>query len=176
MYLVIVTRYFPSLSTFLNFAVQPFFLREDSECLHCSFSFAFASSSFYWMRPLQSAFSFPLRCTVFLLNADIRLLCPFCLLLCAVFLLNAAVFADRALYLAVGGLALVGLSCSLTTLAFLLLEICNIAPGACAAVYSRSASFHPATELRSARGRASICSGPCCESSSGPSVIPSHLV
>ena len=36
--------------------------------------------------PLQSAFSFSLRCTVFLLNA--------------------AVFADLALYLAVGGLCL----------------------------------------------------------------------
>ena len=53
---------------------------------------------------------------VFLLNADIRLLFPFCLVPCTVLLLNAAVFADLALYLAVGGLASVELSCSLTTL------------------------------------------------------------
>ena len=53
---------------------------------------------------------------VFLLNADIRLLFPFCMLPCTVFLLNAAVFADLALYLAVGGLASVELSCFLTTL------------------------------------------------------------
>ena len=31
----------------------------------------------------------------------------------------------------------------------------------------RSASLHLATELLSARGQASACSGPCCESSSG---------
>ena len=95
-----------------------------------------------------------------------------------------------ALYLAVGGPASVELSGSLTNLALqtrlapiprlpilavwscsrslsLLLklvccrlEICNI-----------SASLHPATELRSARGWASVRSGPCCESSSGPSVL-----
>ena len=137
-------------------------------------------------RPLQSAFSFSLRCTVFLLNA--------------------AVFADLALYLAVGGLCLglVELSCPLTqfrasstsgtdssaahlcvehfTLSYHFvsqarqLEICNIEPGDCAAVCSRSGSFHLATALLSARGRASVCSGPCCESSSGPSVLASALV
>ena len=47
------------------------------------------------------------------------------------------------------------------------LEIFNILPGDCAAVSSRSASLHPATELRSSRGQASVCTGPCCESSSG---------
>ena len=55
------------------------------------------------------------------------------------------------------------------------LEICNIVPGDCA-VCSRSASLHPATELLSARGRASVCSGLCCESSSGSSVLISALV
>ena len=125
---------------------------------------------------------------------------------CAVFLLNAAVFADLSLYLAVGGLALVELSCSLTTLVLRTrlapipglpilavwsfsrplslslklvccqLEVCNILPGDCAADCSKSASLHPATELRSARGRASICSGPCCEFSSGPSVLTFALV
>ena len=109
------------------------------------------------MRPLRSAFSFLLRCTVFLLNA--------------------AVFADLASYLAVGGLASVELSCSLTTLVLQArlaliprlpilavwscsrslslslklvccrLKICNIVPGDCAAVCSRSASLHLATEL-----------------------------
>ena len=38
-------------------------------------------------------------------------------------------------------------------LVFCRLEICNILPGDCAAVCSRSASLYPATELRSARGR-----------------------
>ena len=125
---------------------------------------------------------------------------PLYLLLCTVFLLKAAIFVDLALYLAVYGLASVELSCSLTTLVlqarlapiprlpilvvwscsrslslslklvFCRLEICNFLPGDCAAVCSRSASLHPATELRPARGRASVCSGPCCGSSSGPSV------
>ena len=35
-------------------------------------------------------------------------------------------------------------------------------------------SLHLATELLSAPGRASVCSGPCCESSSGSSVL--HFV
>ena len=48
---------------------------------------------------------------------------------------------------------------------------CNIVPGDCAAVCSTSAPLHPATELRSARGWASACSAPRCESSSGPSVL-----
>ena len=124
---------------------------------------------------------------------------PFCWM-------RISVFADLALYLAVGGLASVELSCSLTTLvlqarlapiprlpipavwsfsrSFSLslklvccrLEICNILPGDCAAVCSRSGTLHPATELRSGRGRASVCSGPCCESSSGPSVLTCALV
>ena len=55
-------------------------------------------------------------------------------------------------------------------------EICNIVPGDCAAVCSRSASLHLVTELRCARGRASVCSGHCCESSSGPSVLTFALV
>ena len=97
--------------------------------------------------PLQSAFSFSLRCIVFLLSA--------------------AVFADLALYLAVGGLCLgwVELSCPLAqsrasstsgtvssaacpccvellALSYHILcqarrlEICNIEPGDCAAVCS----------------------------------------
>ena len=139
------------------------------------------------MRPLQRAFSFPLRCIVFLQCGS--------------------VFADLALYLAVGGLlAPVRLCCSLTIVVlqarlapiprlpilavwscsrslslFLKLvccrfEICNILPGDCVAVCSRSASLHPAIELRSARGWALVCSGPCCESSSGPSVLAFALV
>ena len=43
-------------------------------------------------------------------------------------------------------------------------------------VGSRSATTYLATELRSARGRASVCSGPCCESSSGPSVVTFALL
>ena len=115
---------------------------------------------------------------------------PVCLLLCTVFLLNAAVFADLASYLAVAGLASVELSCSVTTLVHQArlapiprlklvccrLEICNIVPGDCAAVCSRSTSLHPATALRSARGRVSVCYGPCCESSSGPPVLTFALV
>ena len=130
------------------------------------------------MRPLKSAFSFPLRCIVF------------------------PVFADQAVYLAVGGLASVELSCSLTTpvlqarlapiprlpilvvwscsrslslsfkLVFCRLEICNISPGDCAAVCSGSASMHPATELRSARSWASVRPGPCCL---GHLCLPLHL-
>ena len=96
------------------------------------------------MRPLQSAFSFPLRCTVFLQNADPSLLTWLCTSLSASF-------------------ASVELSCSLTTLVL-------------QAVCSKSASLHPADELRSARGRASVCCGPCCESSSGPSVLTVALV
>ena len=91
------------------------------------------------------------------------------------------------------GLPLWSFSCSLTTLvlqarlaaylccvelfnlslssSFLGSRWCNFLPGDCAAVCSRSASLHPATELRSARGRASVCSGPCCESSSGSSAL-----
>ena len=131
---------------------------------------------------------------------------PVKLLLCTVFLLNKAVFADLASYLAVAGLAAGELTCSRITvvlqarlapiprlpvfavwscsrslslslkLVCCRLEICNIVPGDCAAVCSRSTSLHPATELRSARGRASVCSGPCCESSSGPSVLTFALV
>ena len=41
---------------------------------------------------------------------------------------------------------------------------------------SRSATCNLATALLSARGRASVCSGPCCESSSGPSVLSFALV
>ena len=73
-------------------------------------------------------------------------------------MLNAAVFVDLALYLAVCGLASVELSCSLTTFSL------NLAG-------SRSATLNLATALLSARGRASVCSGPCCESSSGSSVL-----
>ena len=52
----------------------------------------------------------------------------------------------------------------------------KLVSGDFAAVCSRSASLLPATELRSARSRASVCSGPCCESSSGPSVLTFALV
>ena len=45
-------------------------------------------------------------------------------------------------------------SCSLSPSQARSLEICNIEPGDCAAVCSRSASLHLATELLSARGRA----------------------
>ena len=123
---------------------------------------------------------------------------PLCLLLCTVFLLNAAVFVDLALYLAVCGLASVELfllsyhsrasrtsgtdssAAYLCCVELFYLSLsssfvgsrwCNFLPGDCAAVCSRSASLHPATELRSARGRASVCSGPCCESSSGSSAL-----
>ena len=66
-------------------------------------------------------------------------------------------------------------SCSLSPSQARSLEICNIEPGDCAAVCSRSASLHLATELLSARGRASACSGPCCESSSGSSALSVHF-
>ena len=128
--------------------------------------------------------AFELCCTVFLLDAEFRLLFPLCVLPSSVFLLNVAssserllfslaghrvsaecgpVFADLALYLAVGGLCLglVELSCPLTpiscfkaaylcvglfTLSYRFLslsqarqlEICNIEPGDCAAVCSKS--------------------------------------
>ena len=129
----------------------------DASLLHCTRErptlLNFAVPSSWWMR-------FPL----------------YLLLLCTVFLLNAAVFVDLALCLAVCGLCLglVELSCSRPLSLKLVccpLEICNILPGDCAAVCLRSASLHPATEPRSAPGRASVFSGPCCESSSGPSVL-----
>ena len=66
---------------------------------------------------------------------------PLTLLLCTVFLLSAAVFADLAMYLAVGGLASVDLSCSLTTL---FLSNSSV-------VGSRSATSYLATGLVSAR-------------------------
>ena len=130
----------------------------DASLLHCTRErptlLNFAVPSFCWMR-------FPLY-----------------LLLCTVHLLNAAVFFNLTVYLAVGGLCLglVELSCSRSLslslkLVCCRLEICNILPGD-----SRSASLHLATGLRSARGRASVCSGPCCESSSGPSVLTFALV
>ena len=75
---------------------------------------------------------------------------------CIVFLLNAAVFADLALYLAVS------FSRSLTTFSLKLAG-------------SRSATLNLATALLSARSRASVCSGPCCESSSGHPCLPLHL-
>ena len=40
---------------------------------------------------------------------------------------------------------------------------------------SRSASLHLATEPLSARGRASECSGPCCESESGSPALSVHV-
>ena len=87
------------------------------------------------------------------------------------------VIVDLALYLAVGGLCLglVELS-ALVLLSSCRLEICNIVPGDCAAVCSRFASLHPAIELRSARGRASVSSGPSCEFSSGSFVLTFSLV
>ena len=70
-----------------------------------------------------------------------------------------------ALRLAVGGLASMEVSCSLSLslpTQARLLEICNIVPvWDCAAVCLWQLS---------ARGRASVCSGPFCESSAGPSV------
>ena len=114
--------------------------------------------------------------------------------------------SDRALNLAVGGLASVELSCSLTTLVlqarlapiprlpilavwsfhalFLFHSSSSVVGSRSATSYLATtllfargwASLHPATELRSARGRALTCSGPCCESSSGPSVITFALV
>ena len=80
--------------------------------LHCTSGLPtlwnFASSSFCWIRPLA--------------DAEFRL--SFSLLLCTVFLLNAAVFADLALYLAVGGLASVELSC----FSFILVLQARLAP------------------------------------------------
>ena len=55
------------------------------------------------------------------------------------------------------------------------LEICTIVPGDCAAVCSRSASLHPATELRSVRGRASVCSGLAVSHRVGHLCLPLHL-
>ena len=116
---------------------------------------------------------------------------PLYLLLCTVFLLNAAVFADLALYLAVGPCASVALSCFLTTLVLqarlapiprlpiLAVLSCSrsLSLSSSSVVGSRSATSYLATALRlstallSARSGASVCSGPCCESSSGPSVL-----
>ena len=93
-----------------------------------------------------SVISFPLRCTVF----------P----------LNAAVFADLALYLADGGLASVELPCSLTTLVLQarlapiprlhILVVWSCSRSLCLSssslVGSRSATSYLATALLSARG------------------------
>ena len=68
------------------------------------------------------------------------------MLLCTVFLLNAAVFADLASYLAVGGLASVELSCSLTTLVLQ----ARLAPIPRVELFSLSFSFSQA-RLLSAR-------------------------
>ena len=137
------------------------------------------------MRPLQSAFYFPLRCTVFLLNADPYLLTwlytslsaglprwSFLALLPLVLQARLAPI-PRLPILAVWSCSR-PLSLSLK-LVCCRLEICNIVPGECAAVCSRSASLHPATELRSARGRATACSGPCCEHRLGHLCLPLHL-
>ena len=129
---------------------------------------------------------------------------PFHLLLCTVFLLNAAVFADLALYLAVGGLASVELPCSLTTLV-LRTRLAPIPRLPILVVWSFSRSLSLSLKLVCSRSAtlnleiarlfarslhycirrlscgllevgASVCSGPCCESSSGPSVLPFALV
>ena len=159
----------------------------DASLLHCTrvainTIFKFADQSFCWMR--NSVFSF----------------------LFAIYsLLNAAVFADLALYLAVGGLArwsflsLLPLSCfthiwhrflgCLSLLCGAVRALClflsssspvgsrfrNIVPGDCAAVCSRSASLHPATELRSARGRASVCWTLAASHRLGHLCLPLHL-
>ena len=100
-----------------------------------------------------------------------RIRFPLYLLLCTVFLLNADVPRCRwALPQSGEAFLLSFLSLSLK-LVCCRLEICNILPGDCASVCSRSASLHLATELLSARGRASVCSGPCCASSSGSCVL-----
>ena len=99
----------------------------------------------------------------------------------SVFLLNVAVFVDLALYLAVCGLASVELSCSLTTLVL----HARMAPfprlPVLGAVHALFLSCSLARDLQfltwrlrfclSARIRASENSGPCCESSSGSSVL-----
>ena len=54
-------------------------------------------------------------------------------------------------------------------------RFCNIVPGDCAAVCSRSASLHPATELRSARGRASVCWTLAASHRLGHLCLPLHL-
>ena len=119
------------------------------------------------------------------------------LFLCTVFLLDevfsrcGSVFADLALYLAVGRLASVELSCSLSFSCFkhvrhrffpccldlfLFLSSSSVVGSRSATSYLATAllsargQHHLATELQPARGRASACSGPCCESSSGSSV------
>ena len=105
--------------------------------------------------------------------------------------MRISVFADLALYLAVGGLASVELSSSLSLSCFKhvwhrFLGCLSLLCGAFHALFlflssssvigSRSATSYLATALRlstallSARGRALACSGPCCESSSGSSV------
>ena len=90
-----------------------------------------------------------------------------------VILRNAAVFADLALYLAVGGLASV--ECSLSLCLFL-----SSSPARESATYNQATallsargrhSLYLATELLSARGRESTKSGLCCESSSGSSML-----
>ena len=130
---------------------------------------------------------FSLRCIVFLLNADPSLLTWLCTSLSPglprwSFLALLSTLVLQARLAPIPRLPILAVwSCSRSLSLFLKLvccrlEICNILPGDCAAVCSKSASLHPATELRSARGRASVCSGPCCESSSGPSVRTFALV
>ena len=114
------------------------------------------------MRPLQSAFTFPLRCTVFLLNADPSLLTWLCTLLSAglprwtfLALLPLSCFkhawhrflgcrsllcrAVRALFQFFQArlLSARDLQHLTSRLRCCLLEVCIIAPGDCAAVCSR---------------------------------------
>ena len=128
-----------------------------------------------------------MRDVFFLLDADTRLLFSLDLLLCTVFQLNAAVLVDLALYLAVGGLCLglVELSCSLSLSCFqhvwprffgcLSLEPFHVLFLLLKLAGSRSTSLHLAIALLSTRGRASACSGPCCESLSGSSALSVHF-
>ena len=124
------------------------------------------------MRPLQSAFSFPLRCTVFLLNAGPSLLTWLCTSLSAglprwSFLALLPVSCFKHVWHRFLGCR--SLLCGAVHALFFFFSSSSV-------VCSRSASLHLATALRSARGWASVCSGPCCESSSGPSVLTFALV
>ena len=115
----------------------------------------FAVPSFCWIRfPL-----YLLLCTVFLLNADPSLLTGLCNSL-------SAGFAS------VESFALLAFSCFKHVwhrfLGILSLDLSTLSLKLAG---SRSATYNLATELLSARGRASTKSGPCCESSSGSSVL-----
>ena len=94
---VIVTRYFPSrvlmtLSLVIVTCFAMSYTAVGCDCTSCSRRFSV---------PLHAGcatHAFELCCTVFLLDAEFRLLFPFCLLLSSVFLLNVASSSERVLF------------------------------------------------------------------------------